>query len=82
MLVSGLEFSGGSEREIAFAGTNCTSGDTNVQIRTYNAAGTSADRGFQFIAYRAGGTQIVPTSAPPPGATQCTLDSAGTLTCV
>jgi hypothetical protein len=82
MLVSGVEFSGGTELEVGFASTSCGSGDTSVQVNTYNAAGAAADRGFQFIAYRAGNNQIVPTSAPPPGATECTMDAAGTLTCV
>jgi hypothetical protein len=81
MLVSGIEFSGGSEKEVAFASTSCASGNTNVQIQTSNAAGTSTDRGFQFIAYLPGNSQILPTSAPP-GATECTLDGAGTFECV
>jgi hypothetical protein len=81
MLVSGVEFSGGSEHEIAFASTSCGSGNTSVQIQTFNAAGAAADRGFQFIAYRPGNNQILPTSAPA-GATECTLDGAGTFECV
>jgi hypothetical protein len=81
MLVSGVENSGGSEHEIGGTVTTCLSGDTTVNVQTFNAAGTLTDRGFQFIAYGTGNNQILPTSAPP-GATECTMDAAGTLTCV
>jgi hypothetical protein len=82
MLVSGVEFSAGSEQEIVSTTTFCATGNTTVQIQTYNAAGGASDRGFQFIAYHVGNNQVLPTSAPPPGATECTTDAAGTLTCV
>ena len=82
MLVSGLEFSPGSEREVSFTSTTCANGNTTVQVQAYNGAGATSDRGFQFIAYRPGNNQIAPTAAPPPGATECTRDATGTLTCV
>jgi hypothetical protein len=82
ILVSGLEFAAGSQQAVSFTSTTCATGNTTVQVQTYNAAGTATDRGFQFIAYKPGNNQIVPTAAPPPGATECTTDATGTLTCV
>jgi hypothetical protein len=81
MIVSGADGIAGSHMYGGFASVSCGTGNTNVSVRTFNPAGTATDLAFQFIAYRFGNNQILPASAHP-GATECTVDAAGTVECV
>ncbi len=82
LLVTGNESSRRIPAEhVGFASIQCLSGDTSVQIDTYNTAFAAADRAFVFMAYRPGNNQILPASAHP-DATQCTVNPDGTVECV
>jgi hypothetical protein len=79
-IVESFTNSVGFQQAIGFASVSCASGDTTVQINTYNAAGVATDRAFQFIAYRPGNNQILPASEHP-GAKECTVHSDGVVEC-
>jgi hypothetical protein len=73
------------------AGTSCASGDTSLDIRTTDADGVLADTRFQFLAFRPGAGQIVPTGATGTANehqiavdtphTRCTMTRDGTVSC-
>jgi hypothetical protein len=81
LLVSGFDAGAGVAGYGGSATTVCGSGDTSLSIVTRDVSNALADRGFQFIAYRPGNTQILPASAHA-GATECTVHSDGTIDCV
>jgi hypothetical protein len=70
-MLSNHSGSAGSEA-IATLSVLCLSGNTSVDVNTFNATSAAADLAFGFIAYRPGNTQILPASAYP-DATECTM---------